>query len=34
MSIINESAKRLDKKIINLNKDSWYDVFTKGDLNL
>jgi hypothetical protein len=33
MRILNESAKLLGTKIINLNQDSWYDVFEKGDIN-
>jgi len=33
MRILNESAKLLGTKIINLNQNSWYDVFEKGDIN-
>jgi len=34
MRILDESAKRLGIQIVNLNKDSWHDVFTKGELSL
>lgn len=34
MKIIRESAELLGTNIINLNKESWYDTFTKGDLVL
>ena len=34
MRIIDESAKRLGVKIINLNRESWHDIFSKGELNL
>ena len=34
MRILNESARLLNTKIVNLNKNSWYDVFEKGDLLL
>mgnify|MGYP003112033635 FL=1 len=34
MRIIRESAELLGIKIVNLNKNSWYNTFTKGDLVL
>ena len=34
MRILKESAEKLGIKIINLNKESWHDVFEKGELNL
>ena len=34
MRILDESAKNLGIEIVNLNKNSWHDVFVKGDLNL
>ena len=34
MKIINESAELLGTNIVNLNKESWYNTFTKGDLVL
>jgi len=34
MKILNESAELLGTKIINLNKDAWYNQFEKGDLEL
>lgn len=33
MEILNESAKLRGVKIINLNKESWHDVFAKGAIN-
>ena len=32
MKILRDSAASLGTKIINLNKNVWYDVFEKGDL--
>ena len=32
MTILKESAELLDVKIINLNKNAWYNTFTKGEL--
>tara|TARA_Y100000296_G_scaffold4327_1_gene5676 strand:- start:4614 stop:5549 length:936 start_codon:yes stop_codon:yes gene_type:complete len=34
MRILDESAKNLGIEIVNLNKNSWHDIFEKGDLNL
>ena len=34
LKILDESAKLRDIKIINLNKDTWFDIFAKGDLEL
>ncbi len=34
MKILRESAALKGAEIINLNKEAWYDEFTKGDLNL
>tara|TARA_R110000824_G_scaffold12890_4_gene56201 strand:+ start:454 stop:1410 length:957 start_codon:yes stop_codon:yes gene_type:complete len=34
LTIINESARKLGIKIINLNKDAWYDSFEKGPLHI
>ena len=34
MKILRESAELKGTKIINLNKNAWYDEFTKGDLEL
>jgi hypothetical protein len=34
MRIIKESAEMLGIEIVNLNKDSWHDVFTKGKIRL
>ena len=34
MRILRESAELKGTKIINLNKNAWYDEFTKGDLEL
>jgi hypothetical protein len=34
MRILDESAKRLGIQIVNLNKDSWHEIFLKGDLKL
>jgi len=34
MRILNESAKLKNIEIINLNKQAWYNEFTKGDLKL
>ena len=33
MEILNESAKLRQIRIINLNKESWHDVFAKGDVD-
>ena len=33
MNIINESAKKIGVKIINLNKNTWYKTFDVGNLN-
>jgi hypothetical protein len=34
MAIIDQSSALLGKKIINLNKNSWYNVLTKGDIEI
>ena len=34
MRILRESAELKNCEIINLNKEAWYDIFKKGDLNL
>ena len=34
MRILNESAELLGTKIVNLNKDAWYNEFEKGDLKI
>jgi hypothetical protein len=34
MRILNESAELLGTKIINLNKEAWYNEFEKGDLEI
>ena len=34
MRIIKESAEKLGINIVNLNKNAWYDVFDKGDIQI
>ena len=34
MRILRESAELKGTKIINLNKNAWYDEFTKGEIEL
>ena len=34
MQILNESANLMEREIINLNKDAWFDQFKKGDLTI
>ena len=34
MRILRESAEKLDIKIINLNTESWYNIFDKGNLDI